>query len=341
MTKIFKEAKNETSFLKCGLMGFQGSGKTYTAADIAIGMHSYINSKKPVAFIDSEAGSDKVLPKMQAAKVKLIAVKTRSFQELCEAIREAEESSDILIIDSITHYWNELMESYMKQARVTRMTPVHWIPVKREWHKYADLYSFSKLHVIVCGRSGWRFGYVEEEDGAKQMTAVETRMKVEGEFGYEPELLLEMERIREEHGTIGAKVMRRCWVLKDKWDMIDGKYFDNPRFNDFMPHINCLHTGKKSKQHSIDLQKHSQELFKGSGESASIRMKKRDIALENIESELMLKFPGQSVENRTLRIKSLKKVFKTASWTEIKSRDYKLLEKGLVEIKKLKAKGGK
>ena len=39
---LFKKAVNETSFLKCGSYGFQGSGKTFTGWIIGSGLHKYI-----------------------------------------------------------------------------------------------------------------------------------------------------------------------------------------------------------------------------------------------------------------------------------------------------------
>lgn len=332
---LFKKAVNESSRFKCEVFSFQGGGKTFTAGKLAIGLHDYIDSKKPVCFIDSEGGVDKLIGMFDENKIELYAKKTRVFSEMTELCKEAENTSDILIIDSISQYWKELVESYMQKINITRMSPHHWIPLKKVWGSWAQFFSFSKLHIIACGRSGWRFGYVEEEDGGKQMAAIETRMKVEGEFGYEADLLLEMERIREEVGRIGAKNIRRCWVLKDKWDSIDGRYFDNPKFEDFLPHIK--HLNLKGKMHSVDLQKTSQEMFDERSQKSRMEyMKRKEIFLEEIKQELIMKYPGRGDEIQQTKIKLLRKIFGSGAWTFIEGLNAEKLEDGLRKIKKLK-----
>ncbi len=44
---MLKPARNRMAFAKVGLYGTAGSGKTYTAAKIAIGLHQYTKSTKP------------------------------------------------------------------------------------------------------------------------------------------------------------------------------------------------------------------------------------------------------------------------------------------------------
>jgi len=41
---LFKKAENEQAYLKCGIRGFEKSGKSRTATNIAIGLHKYIKS---------------------------------------------------------------------------------------------------------------------------------------------------------------------------------------------------------------------------------------------------------------------------------------------------------
>ena len=66
---MFQKAKNEQAYLKCAIQGFAGSGKSFSAAMIAIGLHSYINSKKPVMFMDTETGSDYLLKHFDGSRI--------------------------------------------------------------------------------------------------------------------------------------------------------------------------------------------------------------------------------------------------------------------------------
>jgi hypothetical protein len=63
---IFKKAEQNAAFLKMGLLGFAGSGKTWTASLVAMGLVQLARKKglayadKPVVFLDTENGSDYV-----------------------------------------------------------------------------------------------------------------------------------------------------------------------------------------------------------------------------------------------------------------------------------------
>src|SRR5712691_6028000 len=108
----FRPAENDSAFLKMGIFGFQGSGKTWTACNVAIGLHAHIKSIKPIGFIDSETGSSFQVARFKKAGIVLQVDRTRSFERLCADMKEAEKSFDILIVDSITHFWRELMQAW-------------------------------------------------------------------------------------------------------------------------------------------------------------------------------------------------------------------------------------
>src|SRR3990167_1871448 len=96
---LFKKAELQQSYLKAGLYGEAGSGKTFTASLVAIGLHKLIKSKKPITFVDTECGSEYVLPMFKEAGVELMAIKTRAFSDLMAATEEAIQISDVCIAD--------------------------------------------------------------------------------------------------------------------------------------------------------------------------------------------------------------------------------------------------
>ena len=70
-------------------------------------------------------------------------------------------------------------------------------------------------------------------------------MKAEADFGYEPTLLIEMEQVRVDKDKTGSSFINRAWVIKDKFmsSGLQGKNFDMPKFEDFLPHISRLNLG--------------------------------------------------------------------------------------------------
>jgi len=340
---IFKAAKSTTAYLKAGILGFQGSGKTYTAVEIALGLHRLIKSRKPVAFLDTETGSDWAIPRFRKARVKLQVGKTRAFKDLLAGIQEAERTCEILIIDSISHFWTEMVDAYRRAHHLgTRIPFHHWQPIKAEWRRFSDLFVNSRLHIIACGRAAWEYDMEEDADGHKDLIKVGTRMRVEGEFGYEPSLVLEMERVREtdgRQGKIGAKVIHRCHVLKDRrmdGEMsLDGKAFDNPTFKDFLPHIKALNLG--GEQLGVDTSSTSEEIFGPEGESFSSRRRRQQVLLEEIQGELNAGYPGTARQDRLMRLALLKEVFGTYSETRLGEMDPGDLAQGLERIRELVA----
>ena len=331
---LLQKSKPEMAYLKLGLYGEAGSGKTHTSSKIAIGLHNHIKDKKPISFIDTETGSDFVLPMFKGDKIELLVAKSRAFADLLTVVDEAEKASSILIVDSITHFWNELLISYQKKHQISRITLRHWIPLKQTWREFTDRFINSKLHIIMAGRSAFIWDDVEDEEGVKELKKTGTKMRAETEMGYEPSLLVEMEQVRTSART-GAKWIHRAWVIKDRFDMIDGQYFDNPGFDSFLPHIKSLNLGGKHR--AIDQDRNSQEIFKDNNKGEN-KFRKIKILTEKVQNALYRAFPGQDKEAKIGRLDLLKKAFDTDSWTDVCSLRHEDLEVGFAilesEIKK-------
>src|SRR3990172_10901399 len=236
--KLFQPAINQTAYLKAGFYGFAGSGKTFTATLIALGIMGRLKSKKPVAFFDTETGSDWVIPKFKAVGLDLVVVKRRAFKDLLEAVKEAEQYCDVLIIDSISHLCNELLSTYMREKNKKRLDFPDCNYLKPQWQQFTDLYLNSRLHILMCGRAGNIWDFVDHgadfkdqgEEKRFELVKTGTKMKAETDMGYEPSLLIEMERIKKEGGR---GWIHRSTVLKDRSDLLDGSQFDDPTFDNF------------------------------------------------------------------------------------------------------------
>jgi hypothetical protein len=245
---LLQPAKITSAYLKMGILGFQGGGKTKTAGKTAIGLYKYMQSKgidcanKPFAFFDTETGSDWLIPDFQQAGVPLVVAKRRSFADLLAVMKEAEAGASVLIIDSITHPWRELCESYMRAKKRTFLGMDDWGYLKGEhgWAKFTDMFVNSKLHIIMCGRAGYEFEDYKDDNGKRQIEKVGTKMKTEGETGFEPSLLVLMEQVED---LRTGKVKHRATVQKDRSTLLDGEQIDNPDFKDFLPHIERLNLG--------------------------------------------------------------------------------------------------
>lgn len=319
---LLKPAENQTAYLKAGLMGFAKSGKTFTASMIAIGLHKMIGSKKPVAFVDTETGSDFMMKRFKDAGIKLMVAKTRSFTDLNAIVDEAEETCETIIVDSISAFWYDFVESYKKKKQRSFIRFDDWGVLKPTWREeFTDRrYLNSRIHFIICGRAGYEYDYTDpdEETGKRELIKTGTKMKAETEFGFEPSLLLEMDRVKvSDPGTAKTqKIIHRCLVLGDRSDVLTGKTFDDPDFDCFRPSIETLNLG--GDHVGINLDRDSQGAFDDHGDTDRSRERKmRKIHLDEIREELVRAFPGQSQKDKKSKADLLEKVFGTRSWEKI------------------------
>lgn len=329
---MLKEAKNTMAYAKVGIYGPQGSGKTHTAALIAIGLHKYINSQKPIAMFDTEPGASFLIPLFEEAGIKfLIADESRAFVSLMEFMKEAEQTCDIVIIDSITHIWRDLQESALKKInsnrpqskQLTQLEFSHWNMIKREWGRFTSKFLSSKLHCIICGRAGSVYEYqMNEEKKKMELITTGTKMATEKELGHEPSLLIELVPVREDR-----KIINRAFVEKDRADKMNGDVIDYPTFESFLPHFEVLNIGGEHFK-PMD-QKDSTQLFNADGEDNWAKEKRRrEVQLEEINNLLTKNgLDGRSDKVKLERINLLESIFGTASKTALENfKADKLLE---------------
>lgn len=333
---LFKEIESPTH-LKAGIFGFAGSGKTFTSAKIAIGLWKKLNAingyNKPVLFVDSETGSSYIKKLFDESQVPILGIKTRAFVTLMAAMREAVAGDNILLIDSISHFWQEIMRAYLKKNNLTRLRLRDFVPLKEEWSAFPTLYLNSPIHIIMAGRAGYDWGEEndDEEEGKKKLVKTGTKMKAEGDLGYEPTLLIEMEHVHSD-SSIGSAFINRAFVIKDKFDVLKGQSFDMPKFEDFSPHINMLAIGGVPP--TIDTETSSSEMMV-SHQGVAKRLKERDILCEELWCEMPLRFNGRTDAGKQLGAKFLHETFGTLSNLAINSMSNERIKEGLDKLKLL------
>jgi hypothetical protein len=156
----------------------------------------------------------------------------------------------------------------------------------------------SPTHVILCGRAGYEYEFVENDDGKKELAKTGIKMKAEGETGFEPSLLVLMERHMDMESK---KAFRVATVLKDRSTVIDGAQITNPTFADFIPHIKHLNLG--GRQLGVDGAT-SDALIPGDDFNRASGPVQRRIVVDEIQSLLVLHIPGQSAPTRSARSSS-------------------------------------
>jgi hypothetical protein len=327
---IFQKATNTQAFLKAGFMGFAGDGKTYTAVSLAIGLVELMRKReipagsKPVMFLDSETGAAWVKPRFDEADIELQVSQSRAFTDLLSAQFEAAENGSVLIVDSITHFWRDLTESYLRRKGKNYLEFQDWSYLKTEWGKFTDAFVNSPCHSILCGRAGYEYDFFERDDGKRELQKTGVKMKAETETGYEPSILVLMEKHRNMDTN---EVWRTGTVLKDRSARLDGHQFKNPSFADFLPHIEYLNLG--GAHVGVDTSRNSDSLFNIEGKADwKVRAEEKTMCLEEI-SEVIAKYHGgQDAASKKTRKDLMEQVFGTRAWSRIEAMKLETLKEG-------------
>jgi hypothetical protein len=329
---FFMEVANTKPYFKAAFEGFAGSGKTYTSALVAIGLHQKIKSKKPVVMFDTEKAAKFLKRVFNEAGIELLVKESRTLADLKESMRilRDQQFSDILIIDSISHVWEDTVEAYKRKANRTHLQFQDWGILKPMWKaEFSDPLVRDPYHIIMCGRAGYEYeNEINADTGKREIYKSGVKMKVEGETAYEPDILVLMERFEEILGK-DKKVYRQATIVKDRSTLIDGKTFVNPDFTNFEPAINDM-LACPVKREMVEMD--SSGLFK-TEEDKRDYVRRKEITLEKIANELFKAWPSSGASDKKQRIEVSEVVFGTNSWEEIKLKGLAELEAGLDKLK--------
>lgn len=206
----FQRATKKKAKLRLALFGASGSGKTYTALRIAKG----IGGK--VAVIDSERGSaSKYSDRFDFDVVELDEQRIENY---IGYINEAEKAGyEVLIIDSMTHAWQELLQEVEKiaQAQFKGNTWSAWSKGTPKQRSLVDALLNFNGHIIATMRS--KTEWVIEQNNGKNKP-VRVGMSPEQGKGIEYEFDLLIEITPEHYGN----------VLKDRTGKYQDKTIEKP-----------------------------------------------------------------------------------------------------------------
>lgn len=183
----FQKAVKSKSKLRCAVFGPPGAGKTFSALAIASGLGGKI------ALIDSERKSaSKYADRFDFDTVDL---ERKNIDEYIMYISEARKAGyDVLVIDSLSHGWQELLDQVDKlaAAKYKGNTWAAWSEGTPQQKKFVDAILSYPGHVIATMRS--KIEYVTSKDDRGKTDIKKAGMAPEQGKGieYEFDLLIEI-----------------------------------------------------------------------------------------------------------------------------------------------------
>lgn len=218
-----RRATTQVGYLKIGIYGGPGSGKTLTALKLA-------TSLGKTYLLDTEHGSD-----FYAAEytfdVPDEGIDTKSLDNCRHCLAEAiEQKYDCFIVDQITHIWDGRQEEYIaeeheKQSKVygiierTGNMPFQaWRKIKKPYKAFIHELIDAPLHVFILGRLS-----AEYKVSGDTVEKIGEKMNAEKDTPYEPHLLIKMSQVP---NSKPARVV--AYIEKDRSQTISGEVFTNP-----------------------------------------------------------------------------------------------------------------
>lgn len=199
----FKKATKKQAKLRLALFGVSGSGKTYSALRLAKGLGGNI------AVIDTE--NHTACKYSDRFDFDVCECEKASINNIVNLLNEASDY-DVLIIDSLTHAWDELLDEVNRIAK-TKFGGNSWsawsegTPKQRAFIK--ALLDF-KGHLIVTMRSETTWEVQDNDKGKKVPVRIGTAPKQGKSIEYEFDMLINLSQDHTAH------------ILKDR----TGKYQD-------------------------------------------------------------------------------------------------------------------
>lgn len=221
--KLQRAVKTQ-AFLRMGITGPAGAGKTWTALEVAKGL-------KPgarVALLDTEMGSaSKYADSFDFDVVEVDHYKPQGvldFLSLCER-----EGYDVAIIDSVSPFWNgpggflEMVDDEVARAKSRGGKAdsfAAWKPVDAAYSRWVLAILASKVHVIFTIRSKMAYENTRGDNGRSSIVKLGMAPICRDTFPYELDVVLDMDQ---EHVGIVSKT--RVHRLDEQAHRLPGAVF--------------------------------------------------------------------------------------------------------------------
>ncbi len=186
-----RKAKREGARLVIGLAGISGSGKTYTALQLAYGMANFDAGKVGMLDTENRRGSLYAdILKNEAGEVQsfLIGDLDAPFSpaRYSDAIIEFQAAGvEVLVIDSSSHEWEGTGGCEEIAERGARGGMKDWATGKREHKKFMNTLLASNMHVIVCTRAREKVEISKDASGKTQVKSLGIMPICEKNFMFE------------------------------------------------------------------------------------------------------------------------------------------------------------
>lgn len=208
---MFRKAERKQAKLRLGLVGPAGSGKTYGALLVAMGLGGR------VAMIDTENGSGDLYAGLGDYDVCTLSA-PYEVQKYLASIKEAEAAGyDVLIIDSLSHAWAGEGGLLDQQGRIADSGRGNSYTAWRQvtpWHnKLVEAMLTSPCHIIATMRAKTEYVQEQNERGKTEIRKVGLAPVQRDGMDYEFSVVFDL------------SASHTAQASKDRTSLFDGRVF--------------------------------------------------------------------------------------------------------------------
>jgi hypothetical protein len=218
------------SYLRVSVNGLNGSGKTCTTALLACAIAIEYGDRRPVYVFDaSDRWRAWKRHIFDVEKIPLVIVHGESIAVLQKAISDARDNRcSVFVADDLTVPWMEGVDSFSNEYGT--LTFDRRAQLVREWKEFVKLFRHGNFHSLACGRTGYVWTNIEDEDGNEKLHQGDSKFNAGGgeNFGYDADLEIEMRRRKRRIlGLLRGKqtVEHIVDIVKDAHGVLNGQQF--------------------------------------------------------------------------------------------------------------------
>lgn len=323
------------SYLKLSTDGVNGSGKTCTMAQLALGLAKEYSSGGAVHVLDtSDRWPAWKVRMFDVERVPIVITFGRSIAALQYAIDRCEkEHGAVFVPDDLTVPWMEGVSAFAYENGQ--------LPFDRrqqlvnEWNKFVEPFQMGDFDALACGRLGYHWENVEDEEtGDIKLIQGDSKFNAGGGTNFAYDCILELEMRRKKRKLLGlfrgkTSVQYICDVIKDANGVINGQQFvfeDFPTgykegdyrkvLDQFRPHIEFRRALKPSQRFDSG----SKSLIVRGKTAWAQDQSERKSLLEELECNLSMCFPsgeGKSKLAKMFRDLTLEHLNGYISWSRM------------------------
>lgn len=330
--------------------GLGGAGKSITATLLAVALSKEQHDGAPITLMDTENIAEFIKPICAVEGVPLFIEPSRSFVDMRDALpRAVDRGCCAFLVDHYDGVHSELVQAQtLALGLVGRQKAYHHREeLIRLWDAWVALYRVTPLHMIFTARQAFLWGDDETPEGDPVKVKLATKARGDADANYEPNLLIEMEKIESFTRDRGSRrkigqIRHVARIVKDRRMVLNGLSFTWSDLNGYTkpggykavwkalaPHfVHDPRSGPGGVLRPESAPRDSRALFHPvTGESSfTERTRRVTIALEEFQATLRVIWPGETHEEKRFRNLTQQTLLDTRSWTKAATLLPELLE---------------